>query len=460
MSNNKYILSSEKAIAFYNKNPSIDFNFANELFVDLIGKINESVQETITVNEIKSILNSINTKVNTLEQGMTHNNKMIQMTYDQINTQKDHYIEQMKNIITHSNHESNILSLIRETNASLIDKTIYSILQEIPKSNQTITNELKSFIELQQKNIIQDAVKSFEPFVQNREKDLSPEQLEKAIQNNYTTISDKITHMFQGFFNQDSMFYQNNMEMKHFLEKQKNSTLKGKESEEKLEPCLVSAFPHGTIINKSGEAKSCDYLLERQNKASILFENKDYRNNVPNEEIKKFIRDIEYQNHHGIMLSQHSGINNKNDYQIDIHANKIMVFVHFVNYDESKIRIAVNIIDHLDGILKKQEDLNEEVHISMEQLSEINKEYLQFVGQKKQLIESYKKSYRDHLKQLEEFELPQLTDVLNHSFTNVEQTTYKCEICGLYTSKTKRGLTTHQNKCKKNMIVLDQTLEN
>ena len=160
----------------------------------------------------------------------------------------------MKNIITHSNHESNILSLIRETNTSLIDKTIYSILQEIPKSNQTITNELKSFIELQQKNIIQDAVKSFEPFVQNREKDLSPEQLERVIQNNYTTISDKITHMFQGFFNQDSMFYQNNMEMKQFLEKQKNSTLKGKESEEKLEPCLVSAFPHGTIINKSGEA--------------------------------------------------------------------------------------------------------------------------------------------------------------------------------------------------------------
>ena len=80
------------------------------------------------VSLIKSILNSINTKVNTLEQGMSHNNKMIQMTYDQINTQKDHYIEQMKNIITHSNHESNILSLIRETNTSLIDNPQYYLL--------------------------------------------------------------------------------------------------------------------------------------------------------------------------------------------------------------------------------------------------------------------------------------------------------------------------------------------
>ena len=80
------------------------------------------------------------------------------------------------------------------------------------------------------------------------------------------------------------------MELKNFLEKQKNSTLKGKESEEKLEPCLVNAFPNALIVNKSGEAKACDYLLERQNKCKILFENKDYRNNVPNEEIKKFIR--------------------------------------------------------------------------------------------------------------------------------------------------------------------------
>ena len=144
----------------------------------------------------------------------------------------------------------------------------------------------------------------------------------------------------------------------------------------------MNAFPNALIINKSGEAKACDYLLERQNKCKILFENKDYRNNVPNEEIKKFIRDIEYQECHGIMLSQHSGINNKLDYQIDIHANNIMVFVHFVNYDESKIRIAVNLIDHLDGIIKKHENMNQDAQISMEQLSEINKEYLQFVGQK------------------------------------------------------------------------------
>ena len=115
---------------------------------------------------------------------------------------------------------------------------------------------------------------------------------------------------------------------------------------------MICAFPHGNIKNQSGIAQSCDFILTRQDKPDILFENKDYINNVPHEEIKKFIRDIEYQNKHGIMLSQHSGITQKQDYQIDIHGGNIMVFVHFVKYDESKLRVAVNLIDHLDGVLK------------------------------------------------------------------------------------------------------------
>ena len=456
---NKYILTSAKAIEFYNKNPGIDFNMVNELFVNVVQKINSSSHETLSVNEIRVLLNSINNKVTTLEQEMNNNNKMIKMTYDQINSQKDNYVEQMKNIIASSDKESNILSLIRETNSTLIDKTIYSILQEMPKLNETVTKDLKQSIYVQQQELMNETLKTFHPLLNENKDKFSPEEIQKTIQQNYNNISEKLMSTFQVFFNQDSMFYQNNMELKNFLEKQKNSTLKGKESEEKLEPCLVNAFPNALIVNKSGESKACDYLLERQNKCKILFENKDYRNNVPNEEIKKFIRDIEYQECHGIMLSQHSGINNKLDYQIDIHANNIMVFVHFVNYDESKIRIAVNLIDHLDGIIKKHENMNQDAQISMEQLSEINKEYLQFVGQKKQLIESYKKMYKDHLKQLEDFELPHLTEVLNSKFTNVEQTTYKCNICGLYTAKTKRGLTTHQNKCKKNMVILSNSEE-
>ena len=67
--------------------------------------------------------------------------------------------------------------------------------------------------------------------------------------------------------------------------------------------------------------------------------------------------------------------------------NQILVYVHYGNYDETKLKMAVNLIDHLDNIMEKHVNKEGQTSISIEQLSIINKEYLQFIGQKKQLIE-------------------------------------------------------------------------
>ena len=447
MANKSYILKSVKAIEFYDKNPSLDFNNVNELFIDLIQNITNTIKESISVNEVKALLNTIHKKVETLEENTNNNNKLIQMTYDNIGEQKKMYIHEMKDIIQNRKQDSDILSLIRELNSSFLDKTTYSILQQFPKLTTEIKEYQKSSLDQYQLNI-QNIIKQT-----NNGKDTN--MLENLIQNQYQTMSSQMMNNLQNIFAKDSLFYQNNVEMKNFLEKQKNSTKKGKESEIKLETSLNNAFPHGTIKDKSGESKACDYLLERKDKCSILFENKDYQTNVPNEEIKKFIRDIEYQDKHGIMISQHSGIQNKDDFQIDIHVDHIMVFIHYGYYDENKIKMAVSIIDHLDVMLQNYKNKDETTKINMESLSGINKEYLQFIGQKKQLIESYKKQYKDHLKQLEDFEMPQLTLLLNSIFTNAEQLSFKCEICNNFNAKNKRALITHQNKCKKNVVSLN-----
>ena len=429
----------------------MDFNFVNELFITVVQKLNSTVQETLSVNELKLLLTKINSKVDTIEEKVQSTSNIIQLTYDQVSVQKEFYVEQIKNILATNQNQDRMIKSIQELNTALIDKIKLTMLQEIPKINNT---QLDKLFQQQQTNIVSETTRAFQPLLQSS---FSSEKLEQTIQSNYETIYQRLSQTFQSHFNQDSSFYQTNLEIRQFLEKQKNSTLKGKESEQKLEGCLISAFPHATIQNTSGEAKSCDYRLERLDKPKILIENKDYGSNVPNEEIKKFIRDIEHHSTHGILLSQHSGITNKQDYQIDIHADNIIIFVHFVNYNESKIRIAVNLIDHLDGVIQQHKDMNQTTQISMEQLSEINKEYLQFIGQKKQLIELYKKSYKDQLRHLEEFEMPSLTHLLNSKFTNVEQLSYKCDICNAYNAKNKRALVTHKNKCKKNIIVLDET---
>ena len=432
-----YTLKSVKAIEFYKKNPALDFDNVNELFVDLIQNITNTIQDSISVNEVKALLHKIHANVNNVQTTLGHNNKMIQMTYDYIGEQKSFYVDQMKDILQNRKQGSDILSLIRETNNAFLDKATYTLLQQFPK----LTTEVK----LIQKEVLQESQTMLTRIYQQG----SQGNIEPILQQQYQVMSDKMLHMLQSVFSQDSVFYQNNMEMKSFLEKQKNSTRKGKESEEKLKSVLNHAYPQGTIIDKSGEGKACDYLLERADKCPILFENKDYQTNVPNEEIKKFIRDIEYQSKHGIMISQHSGIQYKEDYQIDIHMDQIMVYVHYGHYDETKVKMAVNLVDHLDKMMKQHHDETGNKTISMEQLSAINKEYLHFIGQKKQLIETCKKQHKEQLKQLEDIEMPQLTIYLNSVFTNVDQLSFTCNICNQFNAKNKRALITHQNKCKK-----------
>lgn len=97
--------------------------------------------------------------------------------------------------------------------------------------------------------------------------------------------------------------------------------------------------------------------MERPDRPTILFENKDYKQNINKEEIAKFIIDVDNQNTHGIFLSQYSGIAFKQNYQIDIHKGKILVYVQNCEYSIDKIRIAVDIIDNLSV---KIEDLTQD----------------------------------------------------------------------------------------------------
>jgi hypothetical protein len=454
-SQQSFVLSNKKCIEFYSKNPHIDFNNVNEMFIDLFQNLTSSGGNIFRVDEMKNALSQLDKKISTLDNNITQNNTMIKMTYDNMNNNKDFYTQQIKTIIQEKENDPTILKLIREANETWTQKSISTITDLIPKVNGRVSQDISKLIQEQQQRLIEESNVKFQSFLNDSQQASQPELLEKMIQDNYETISNKLLNTFQPFFNQESIFYQNNMELRNFLDKQNNSTLKGKASEEKLEHCLNQVFPCGSIVNNSGEPKSCDYLLERTENGAILFENKDYANNVPNEEVKKFIRDIEYQKKDGIMLSQHSGITNKDNYQIDVHDGQIMVFVHSVKYDESKIRVAVNLVDHLRHILNKYKTEKEELVFSKDDMSAINKEYLTFIDQRNGLIENYKKNYKEHLKQLESFEMPTLIKLLDSIFTNVEQLTYTCQYCNIFVAKNKRALTTHQNKCKKSIVSLD-----
>jgi len=463
-------VTSKKVLAFYDKHKHLDINIMNEMFVDMLERMYSSTSATMSSNDMRSMLEGISGKLDNLElkndswRDLSKKEfESLKRNYDYINSfmdkNKDLYLSEMRNLLDTKQESS--LERIKEGMVSLMDQLCAKVSMQIPNGNEDIKKDMeahKRVFELEAKKIM-DTVRDVNDF----------NKISREIDLKYEKFHGKISESMFGMINQtNDMMMSKMMEQGHSLtnmsgilkehvDKQKNSTLKGKESEIKLEMLLNVIYPNGKINNNTGEAQSADYLLEREGKVSILFENKDYTTNVPDVEIKKFVRDVENKKTHGIILSQRSGIQNKGDYHIDIHMGYVMVYVHNVNYDEAKIRLAVQVIDHLVPQLSKLNE-TEESSISLDVLAEINKEYLCFIGQKKQLLENMKKFSKDMMKQIEEIEMPKLTCLLNSKFTNVDQLEFKCDICGKSGFKNQRALVTHKNSCRKKMTVVNEVI--
>ena len=436
-------LNNVKCIEFYKNHPYIDFEQVNVIFVDLMESILSKKDECCThmeENEIKRSLHELRTMFHDMSNRVKDHGEILRLTSENICLSKQNHVDEIhRAFLQYGNNEEKIISSVKEINTIFLDKLIYKFSAEFPKINETMVTHMKH----QQNDILRETDKIIVEAMRNAQ---SNDDIRNIIRKNYEDIYTCLNKSFQDMKNNEGKIVDVHNDLKLFLEKQKNSTLKGKESEEKLESCLVRAFPYSEIMNQSGKPQSCDYLIRRDGKDDIMIENKDYANNVPNEELRKFVRDVEYQNKHGILLSQNSGVSQKNDYQIDFHGKNIMIYLHFVKYDEHKIQSAVQIIDIVSKLVSQHVEDESNFSISIEKMQEINKEYLSFIQCKKTLIESLKKSCKEHVKMVEDFQMCRLTEVLNSIFTNIDTLTHKCELCGKI-FKNNKGLVAHKRSC-------------
>jgi hypothetical protein len=225
-----------------------------------------------------------------------------------------------------------------------------------------------------------------------------------------------------------------------------NSSSKGKISENILFNILQSIYPTAEINSVGGVKETGDIMLIRKDKPTILFENKNYDKNVVQEEVKKFLRDVELQNCCGIMLAQHYGITNKENFEIEINNNNVLVYLHKVEYDADKIKAAVDIIDHFKS---KMIDINkihgDDITIDKDVLDDINKEYQLFTANKLSHIKTIKDCQQRLLTQVEEIKIPNLEHFLSklYAYSSKEDI---CEYCN-YVAKNPRALTAHYRGC-------------
>ena len=437
-------------LKFYNDHPNIDFESVNLMLVQLLEQIfssNDSIEKT-SADKIFNSINELYLQMETFKSNQELKDKSLQDSINiHINNMKNDHISELTRVIENKNelskHEfkSCVENIIHSQNENIQSNIKLMLHEQFPKNNDLIISLQPMFEKFQENN--KELILSIDSTSSKSNMETYMERLTFNYNNLINNCQSNILSRMDTIQNATTSF-------QDFMNKYQNSSIKGQFGENKLSSILNETFTTGEIVNTSGQKCSCDYLLKRENMDNIYFENKDYNNNVPPKEIKKFIRDIEEQDSHGIFLSQNSGITSKPDFHIDIHKNNILVYLHNVNFNGQKIKIAVDIKDHLSSRIDKINYDNGTIEniINQEDLETINKEYNDFVNRKTNIIQ-FTRDYNKKMNELlNSLELPNIEKYLNSKFAKVQSSDFLCDICNKFRGTSLKSLAAHKRSCK------------
>ena len=501
-------ITNKKLYEFYTNNQHLDFEAVNLVFYDILVKLTDNMSQTMSstingeilsniqkqdviINELKGNLNNMNENINQIKRETTVFSELKSEFLNINNTMslkfvdfKNEYISGVRSLLIENNDNNSILDSIQKTNETFIDKTKLllneNISSLIENNNTSMVDKTKILlIENQDKYLSQvdNTLKTFQTSISEEINKLTNNNDDNAVKDFISTFDSKCSTMFQNAQQPVYNILQStedriqtniqvvrdatlNSQLKNdstmddlsaYLKKFNNSAYKGAIGEAELESVLNLMYPSAEIINSSGTKACGDFMMKRENKPNIMFENKVYETNVKHEEISKFIRDVEEIKTHSIFLSQNSGITRKKNFQVDIHKGLIMIYIHNVQYSQEKIQIAIDIIENLaDRIEEIDSEEEHENVISKSLLDEINQEYLSFNKQKDDIILMSKDYQKKLIGQLENLKMNALNKYLSTKYSSHEKTGFTCEYCNVFSASTKKSLSAHVRACKKN----------
>ena len=421
------IIRNDRILDFYEKNKQLDIVKLNILYIELFENISSaSFDNSTVVNTILSTLtnqtndlsilkysaesyksdisnirdmyslsiNNIKTEIENIKSTFTNiSSTLITKIYES----KDSYICELKDILKNIDMESkqNINNLLEKQNNLLYNKLLILINDTLPKTqinqyNDLIINFKKeidtSFSDIKSNDpqIIIDKINNiveqkYNNLLTNIHENISNNivQSENRLNMNINYIKDlstKNTHTQENI----------NEELLKYINKHNNPCSKGTMGENLLYKILSDELPTAEILNTSNYTGKGDFIIKRKDKEDILIETKDYNTNVKKEEVDKFIRDVNNNESHGIFISQNSGIVNRENFQFEINNNKILIYIHKMNYEPYKIGLSIKLIDLLSEKFTKTNYDN--IIIPVQTLKEINNDYQSLYLLKDKLI--------------------------------------------------------------------------
>jgi hypothetical protein len=471
------MITNPRIIKFYESNPTIQIEEINLLFVDIFEKVLSDMNGTMTTkiqnNLLKTItentrqLDDLKTTVISMKESMTTTNADTQTNI--LSKMQDiitEYIDDLNEVISTNTYEK-VVPLIEQNNNSMIDKTNLLLNDIMPKYQTQSSTQITTIMNSFHKSISEDTQQLF--------KSIDNQSIKEFINN----FEMKCNFMLQNVQQPIVMIIS-------ACEERINSSINTfKADAQNMNSTLMSEFrdiistscktnmaiqqknlSFTTILAKmynSAEIKSVHptigpnyILLKRMRKPTILIAHFDNEANISVEEINIFMQLIDEHNYNGIVISQQSGISNKNNYQIDMHNNNVVLFVHNAEHSYNKIGLAVEVVDSFAIKLRHFVSIgNEDSSIPKDIMDSINNEYQLFISQKVAVIDMFKESQKKILSQIDEIRFPILDKFLSTRYSApIQKPGLKCELCKSFTANNLKALAAHKRGCvRKNTII-------
>ena len=387
-------ITNNKILSFFEQRPEMNVETTLLKFIDIMETLQESMNKTLTNSSVLEILDNLKTMNNKFERSQE---------------------------VSQFNLSKYMIELKREMNEEI--KTIMSI-----SMMEKVEPVLRAKLKEQQTAIVDCALDKITNMFDN--KLLNINEISKSNKEILSSQNDKLNNLLNRF---------------------ENSSAKGKMSENLVLNTLKDMYPNAEIYSVGQTKETCDIMLVRNNKPKILVENKDWRRPVIQEEVKKFMRDIELQKCCGLFLSQNTTITTKDNFEINVHDGNVLVYVHCANNDPEKIKIALDIIDAFSNTLKLLEEescSDQDMNVISKEVSDhINAEYMNFLSKKNKTIKMAKEFIQTLVKQLEEFTIPSLEVYLASKYS-LSSSKFVCEFCG-FMGKNQQSKSAHMRGCTK-----------
>jgi len=323
-----------------------------------------------------------------------------------------------------------LIQLLKETSPSTTKKG------DICELNTTIMNQIKDIMQSQDQTLSKDILNGLEMKLS-----FMLQAIQQPLYNMVVSTEDRLSASVKETNTQ--LNEQIKADIKYIVKECIGRETKDTKT---LKYVITQMYSTGQIIKQTNEQ---DILLKRLRYSNILLCDYQGEENACDDDIVRFIECLDEHNCNGIFLSQYCGIANKRSYQVDLHNNKLVLYVHKAEYDRDKIQVAIDIIDNLINKMSvDSKNGGTGISIDKDVLDTINNEFQMFISQKTAVLDVMKEHQRKVISQLDELKFPALEKLLSSKYiTTTPKTGHKCDLCNNYFANNLKALAAHKRGC-------------